>query len=62
MPDDEQAFRALTLLLAVCEQALLELEVCKPPFDETLQATIGATRDAVYATLTSARFTPRRRP
>jgi hypothetical protein len=56
---DADAFRSLTLLLAVCEQALLEMEDADKPFTEGLTDAITRTRDEIYAVLTSPRF-PRR--
>lgn len=55
---DADAFRALTLLFAVCEQALLELDD-EPPFPAELSERIAALRDLIYDTLDSDRF---RRP
>ena len=58
MASDDDVFRALTLLLAVCEQALLELERADPPFP-ALPARVVELRDATHATLTSDRFRTR---
>jgi hypothetical protein len=49
----EQAFRSLTLLVAVCEQALVELEMSAVVLADDLVPKIEATRDAaVKAALT----------
>jgi hypothetical protein len=47
---EEQIFRALTLLLAVCEQALAELEALAAPDHET-RACIERLRNRLYAVL-----------
>jgi hypothetical protein len=51
---DANLFRALTLLVAVCEQALLELERCDP--DPELAECLTAARDAAHRALSSSRF------
>ena len=45
------AFRSLTLLIAVCEQALLELEAAQVKLSDDLAAKIEATRDAAVKTI-----------
>jgi hypothetical protein len=47
----QEAFRSLTLLVAVCEQALLELEAAQVKVSDDLAAKIEATRDAAVETL-----------
>ena len=41
---EEEAIAALTLLVAVCEQAMLELERLEPPYDGAVDR-IARTRD-----------------
>jgi hypothetical protein len=50
--DDEQAFRSLTLLVAVCEQALVELQGAASLADiPNLVGKIDAARDAAVEAL-----------
>jgi hypothetical protein len=61
---DADLFSAMTLLLAVSEQTLLELEHADPPFDGELADQIDATRESIRAAITAARFhePPQQRP
>jgi hypothetical protein len=57
---DANVFRALTLLLAVCEQTLFELEAVDPPLAGGLGENLSAVRDDVYTLLASPRFADER--
>ncbi len=52
------AFRSLTLLIAVCEQALLELEAAQVKLSDDLAAKIEATSDAAVKTMGTFRTPP----
>ena len=54
----QEAFRSLTLLVAVCEQALLELEASDVKLAGDLTAKIEATRDAAVETIATFRKPP----
>jgi hypothetical protein len=54
----QEAFRSLTLLVAVCEQALLELEAAQLKLSDDLAAKIEATRDAAVETIGTFRTSP----
>ena len=47
----QEAFRSLTLLVAVCEQALLELEAAHVNLSGDLATKIEAKRDAAVETI-----------
>jgi len=51
----QEAFRSLTLLVAVCEQALLELEAAHVNLSADLATKIEATRDAAVETIATFR-------
>jgi hypothetical protein len=55
--DQEQAFRSLILLVAVCEQALLEFETAQRNAPD-LVAKIEATRAAAVETIATFRKPP----
>jgi hypothetical protein len=57
---DADLFRALTLLLAMSEQVLLELERVDALPDPELVQSVIAARDAAYQELSSTRFADRR--
>jgi len=54
----QEAFRSLTLLVAVCEQALHELEAAHVNMSGDLAAKIEATRDAAVETICDVPRTP----
>jgi hypothetical protein len=54
---EEQAFRALTLLVAVCEQAILALASLEPPADGVLSAAAERLRDLAAEELRAGRLT-----
>jgi hypothetical protein len=53
---DADLFAALTLLVAVSEQVLLELERGEPGIESELSESVSAARTAALRTLTSKRF------
>ena len=55
---EQEAFRSLTLLVAVCEQALLELEAAHVKLSGDLAAKIEATRDEAVETIATFREPP----
>jgi hypothetical protein len=69
---DANLFRALTLMVAVSEQVMLELERAEPALDLELAEAVIAARDRAHRALRSERFgrlglpdstgTPWRRP
>jgi hypothetical protein len=56
MPNEQQAGAALVLLVAVCEQAMLELAALDPPADTDLVQTVERTRDLATVELRFGRF------
>ena len=56
MSGEGNAVSALTLLIAVCEQALLELAQVDPPVDGPLGEQIERLRDLCTVELTFGRF------
>ena len=56
MAGEKDAFGALTLLLAVCDEALDRLQALDPPADGRLTETALRLRHEVEATLRSSRF------
>ena len=55
---EQEAFRSLTLLVAICEQALFELEAAHVKLSGDLAAKIEATRDACARASPPAALTP----
>jgi hypothetical protein len=60
MAGDAQAMRSLTLTVAVCEQAMLELAELKPPLEGELVAALERARDLATVELRMGRFAPNR--
>lgn len=53
---DAEAFRALTLLFAFCEQVDLDIKRLDPPIDGDLAADLAVLKVSLYDTLQSPRF------
>jgi len=59
MTGEAEAVRALTLLVAVCEQAILALESLKPPADRALTEHAERVRDLAMIELNFGRLAKR---
>ena len=57
MAGERDAFSALTLLVAVCEQSILTLEALDPPTNRTLLEHTERVRDLAMIELQLRRFT-----
>jgi hypothetical protein len=56
---EAEAVRALTVLVAVCEQAIAALEVLDPPLDRNLIEYTERVRDLSMVEINFGRFGPR---